>query len=235
MEKRVRPNEPDEMPPVMNGVEAAMLLLAAALGAAAALVTLPTAASGLMRSLSGPEPKSFWYLSRSSGLVAYALTWLSMLFGVGITNRLARLWPGGPAAFDLHQHTALLGLAFALFHGLILLGDQYTRYTPLQLLVPFASSPYRPLAVGLGQVGFYLLALVGLSFYVRRLIGQRFWRAIHYLSFGVYVLALAHGLAAGTDTASPGMGLFYWATAGGLLFLTTYRVLLRWPAAQAGA
>jgi hypothetical protein len=53
---------------------------------------------------------------------------------------------------DLHQFSGLLGLAFAIFHGAILLGDRYMGYTPLQLLLPFASLDYRPLAVGLGQV-----------------------------------------------------------------------------------
>jgi hypothetical protein len=53
----------------------------------------------------------------------------SVAFGLIMTNRMARVWPGGPTAFDLHQFTSLLGLAFAVFRGLILLGDQYIKYT----------------------------------------------------------------------------------------------------------
>jgi predicted ferric reductase len=202
-----------------------LMLLAVVAGAFAAVVALPALLPGLTGSLLGPEPKAYWYLSRASAFVAYGLLWLAMLFGVLITNKMARLWPGGPAAFDLHQHASLLGLAFALFHGLILLGDHYIHFTLTRVLVPFASLDYRPLWVGLGQIGFYLLAVVGLSFYVRRQIGSRLWRLIHYFSFIVYLLALGHGLLSGTDSAAPWAQALYFITGGSLLFFTLYRLL----------
>ena len=40
-----------------------------------------------------------------------------MALGLGITNKMARLWPGAPAAFALHEYVSLLGLAFAVFHA----------------------------------------------------------------------------------------------------------------------
>jgi predicted ferric reductase len=218
-------DEYDALPPAMAFHTLAIMLLAVVVGAIAAVVVLPAWLPGLSSSLAGSQPKAYWYLSRASAFVAYALLWLSMAMGLIITNKLARVWPGGPTAFDLHQHASLLGLAFALFHGLILLGDRYANYTVSQLLVPFASSNYRPVWVGLGQIGFYLLAGVGLSFYVRRRIGQRRWRMIHYLSFAVFALALVHGLSSGTDSALPWVRSIYWVSAGSLLFLTFYRVL----------
>jgi len=202
------------------------MLLAVTAGAFAAAFALPLWLPGLSASLLGSQPKAYWYLSRASGLVAYGLLWLSMVLGLIITNKLARVWPGGPTAFDLHQHTSLLCLAFGLFHGLILMGDRYTNYTLAQLLVPFASANYRPVWVGLGQVGFYLLVIVSLSFYVRRTIGHRLWRLIHFLSFAVFLLALVHGLTSGTDSASPWVSGLYWASGASLLFLTIYRLLI---------
>lgn len=65
---------------------------------------------------------------------------------------------------DLHQHASILGIGFGLFHTVILLGDGYSNYTLKQLLVPFASSQYKPLWIGLGQLGLYGLALVTVSF-----------------------------------------------------------------------
>lgn len=218
-------DEYDALPPAMAFHTLAIMLLAVVIGAIAAVVVLPAWLPGLSSSLAGSQPKAYWYLSRASAFVAYALLWLSMAMGLIMTNKLARVWPGGPTAFDLHQHASLLGLAFALFHGLILIGDRYTNYTVGQLLVPFASSNYRPVWVGLGQIGFYLLAGVGLSFYVRRRIGQRRWRVIHYLSFAVFALALVHGLFSGTDSVLPWVRSIYWVSAGSLLFLTIYRVL----------
>ncbi|NCC36175.1 MAG: hypothetical protein EOM24_29810, partial [Chloroflexia bacterium] len=94
-----------DLPPAMAPQALIGLLLSAILGAFAAVVLLPSWLPGLSASLLGAEPKAYWYLARSSAMVAYALLWLSMVFGLLMTNRLARLWPGGPVAFDLHQYT----------------------------------------------------------------------------------------------------------------------------------
>lgn len=230
----VSPTTRDELPPAMELSALVGLLVSVTLGALAATIVLPAWVPGLAQTLTGETPKAYWYLARVSGLVAYALLWLSMSLGVALTNRLARLWPGGPAAYDVHQHTSLLGLAFALFHALILLGDRFAAYTPIQLLVPFAAAAYRPVWVGLGQLGFYGLAVVGLSFYFRPVSGPKVWRAIHFLSFLVYGLALLHGLFSGTDTGAASITLFYWVTSGSLLFLISYRVLGRFMSRPAG-
>ena len=203
----------------------ALMLLVIVAGALAAVAVMPTWLPLVSASLLGREPKAYWYLARMSALVAYALLWLSMILGLSMSNRLARVWPGGPTTFDLHQHTSLLGLAFALFHALVLLGDRYIGYTLAQVLVPFASAGYRPLPVGLGQVGLYLLAVVALSFYVRRITGYWFWRIVHFLSFAIFLLALAHGLWSGTDSAALWARGLYWASGGSILFLTIYRLL----------
>ncbi|MCJ7432540.1 MAG: hypothetical protein MUO77_03540, partial [Anaerolineales bacterium] len=73
-----------------------------------------------------------------------SLLWLSMALGLGITNKMARLWPGAPATFAIHEYVSLLGMAFALFHALVLLGDHYINFTFAQMLVPFATVDYRP-------------------------------------------------------------------------------------------
>lgn len=216
----------DEMLPAVAWQSVALMLLAVIIGAFAAVVVLPAWLPGLSSSLLGPNPKAYWYLSRASGFVAYGLLWLSMIFGLLITNKLARVWPGGPTALDLHQHTSLLGLGFGLFHALILLGDHYIGYTLVQVLVPFAASSYKPLAVGVGQLAFYLMALVSVSFYVRRHIGRTAWRMLHMCSFGLFVLALLHGIASGTDSSTWWAQVLSWGSGGSVLFLTIYRVLL---------
>jgi predicted ferric reductase len=203
-----------------------LTLIAVCVGVFAAVVALPTWLPGLSASLLGTEPKAYWYLSRSSALVAYGLLWLSMVFGLLMTNRMARAWPGGPVAFDLHQHASLLGLAFALFHALILMGDRYIKADLRQVLVPFSYAGYNPLWVGLGQVGIYLMALIGLSFYMKGLIGRAAWRAIHFISFVLFALVLIHGIWSGSDTALSWIQGFYWFTGGSVLFLTAYRIVV---------
>jgi predicted ferric reductase len=202
-----------------------LMLIAIAVGALTAAAILPTWVPALSGSLLGENPKAPWYLARSSAFAAYGLLWLAMLFGLLMTNRLARVWPGGPTAFDLHQYASLLGLGMALFHTLILLGDRYIGYTPVQLFVPFASLNYQPFWIGLGQVAFYLLVIVSFSFYVKRWLGRQAWRTIHGLSFALFALALLHGIFSGSDTASGWVQLLYWVSGASTLFLVCFRIV----------
>ena len=194
-------------------------------GAFVTVFLLPTVIPGLQISLQGDMPKAYWYLSRSSAFVAYGLLWISMLLGLSITNRTARVWPGAFTAYDLHQYTTLLGLAFGLFHAFILLGDRYSNFTLSQILTPFTTTGYRPVWVGLGQISLYLSLIIALSFYARRWIGKNTWRIIHFASFAVFVMVLIHGIFSGTDSPSDWTHYFYWVTGASVLFFTVYRIL----------
>ncbi len=211
------------------GLLALLVSLGGALGAGAgaawnAISSMQFSWANLVASLTGPAPMAYWYLSRGAAIVAYLLIWLSVAFGLMVTNKLGRKWPGGLATVDLHQFTSLLGLAFAAFHGLILLGDQYIGYSLAQILVPFASTDYRPVWVGIGQIGMYMAMLVSFSFYVRQYIGHRAWRALHYSSFAVYVMVTLHGLMSGTDSANIAVQAMYALTAASVVALTWYRI-----------
>jgi predicted ferric reductase len=216
----------DDAPPAIAPAALALMLAGAAGGALAAALVLPAVAPTISTSLLGENPKAYWYLSRSSAVVAYVLLWMAMMFGMLITSKTARLWPGGPLALELHQHASLLGLAFSVFHALILLGDHYANASLASLFVPLGFVSYRPLWVAAGQVAFYALAIIGLSFYVKHYIGRRVWRAIHVASFATFGLALAHGIAAGSDTETPLMQGVYWLSGASVVFLTCYRVLV---------
>lgn len=209
-----------------------VLFLAMTIGTLLAVTLLPTWLPNLTASLMGPDPKAYWYLSRGTAFVSLSLLWISMAFGLGITNKMAKLWPGAPTAFAIHEFVSLLGIAFAIFHGLILMGDHFINFTFAQILVPFSTSNFKPLWVGLGQVGFYVWALVAFSFYIRSSIGQKTWRAIHFASFLTYVAALAHGLMSGTDTSALWAQWYYWISGGSLLFLLMYRVIVSMFPAQ---
>jgi len=201
-----------------------LFLGAVVVGTGIALAVLPSRLPTLSASLAGPEPKAYWYLSRSSAFVAYGLLWVSMVFGLLLSNKLSTVWPGGPTAYEVHQYTGLLGLGFSLFHGLILLGDHYLQLTVVQVLMPFSTVSYRPLWVGFGQLSLYLMALVGLSVYVRAWIGQRFWRLLHMLSFAVFVLVLAHVWGSSTSMVNPIAQGFYGATGLSVFILLVYRI-----------
>jgi len=168
---------------------------------------------------------SFWYLSRASGFVAYVLLWGSVVWGLLISTGIGRAWMRPPLLLDAHQFFSTLSVGFASFHGLVLMGDRYIRFPLRAVVVPFAAS-YEPLLVACGQIAMWLSVLLIASFHVRRRIGGRAWRRLHYASFAAFWLAFVHGIALGTETATPGASSLYLATAGLVIFLSLHRVLL---------
>jgi len=220
-----KPAETNEYESSVNIQTFLLFMMAMAVGLLVAVVLLPSWMPNLAFSLGGEEPKAYWYLSRATAFVSLSLLWVSMALGLGVTNKMARFWPGTPAAFAIHEYVSLLGLAFAIFHALVILGDKYINFTLLQLLTPFSTVDYKPFWVGLGQVGFYTWALVALSFYVRKTIGQKTWRLLHYLSFGMYFMGLLHGIFSGTDSSLAWAQQYYWFSGASLLFLFFVRLL----------
>src|SRR5574341_1082828 len=88
-----------------------LIMFAAIIGVLVAILLLPIWLPNMATSLAGNSPKAYWYLSRATAFVSLSLLWISMALGLGITNKAARLWPGAPAAFAIHEYASLLGLA----------------------------------------------------------------------------------------------------------------------------
>jgi predicted ferric reductase len=209
------------------------LMAAIAVGALGGMALVPAWSALLVDAMAGAQPKAWWLLSRASGLGAYLTLSLSMLLGLAITNRWARLWPGGPLAVDVHRHASLLALGLAAVHALVLLGDRWVGFTLAGIALPFAAPSEDWLAIGIGQLAIYLLAIVIGSFYVRRAIGPRAWRALHFATFALFALVTVHGLASSGD----GLIALYWLTSATVLFAAFVRLVraIGGAAATAGA
>jgi sulfoxide reductase heme-binding subunit YedZ len=150
-----------------------------------------------------PAPGNYvwWLAGRSAGLVAMLLIAASVILGLAMAARVISPRRRRDAV-RLHQHLALLSLGAIAAHGLLLAADPWLKAGAKGILVPFAIG-YRPLWTGLGVLGGYLAAVLGLSFYVRRRIGTRLWRRMHRFTVIVYVLSLVHALGSGTDASIP--------------------------------
>lgn len=216
----------ETLPPAVPMEGLLLILLVALAGVLLTVNLIPLWLPGLTYSAAGSQPKIYWFLSRGSAISAFWLLWLSMSMGVIITNKMAQIWPGIPPAYEVHQYTSLLGLGFALFHALILTGDHYINYNVAQVLLPFASQNYKPVWVGVGQTAFYVWVVVAFSFYVRKRIGKKAWRLIHYGSYASFLGVMAHGIFSGTDTSALWTHYLYWFSGASLLLLTVYRVLI---------
>jgi predicted ferric reductase len=185
--------------------------------------TLPGVVSGLV-AVAGTDPGGLpWLFERLFAFLSYLAVSLSVVFGLLLSTKLLDVIAHRPVNFTLHQDLAAFGLGMAGIHGALLGLDATMPFSVAQMLVPGAA-PYAPLAVGVGQVAFYLMALVTVSFYVRRRIGQRAWRALHYLTFLAFAGATAHGITAGTDSGRAWAQWIYLGAMVAVAFLLAYRV-----------
>lgn len=143
----------------------------------------------------------WWYLSRSSGIVALVLLVASVVWGVLLSTRALK--PHDRPGWLLEVHKWLGGTALVMT-GLHLLGlylDGYIDYGVRELVVPGASE-YRPLAVAIGVLSAYVMVAVQVTSYLRRRLSKRVWHGIHLLSYGLVWGAALHAGLAGTDTVN---------------------------------
>jgi methionine sulfoxide reductase heme-binding subunit len=170
------------------------------------------------------ESHGWWLASRASGLVAFVLITISVGLGLAMAGKVMRR-PGLSAKLRaVHEQTAVAGIVAIAVHGITLLGDPWLHPGVAGVAVPFTMA-FKPLWTGLGIVGGYLAALLGLSFYARRRIGAKLWRKAHRATVLVYLLGLVHALGSGTDAATVWFRWWVLMTAPVIGGLFVYRVL----------
>jgi sulfoxide reductase heme-binding subunit YedZ len=167
---------------------------------------------------------TFWLLARASGIAAYGLLTLSVVAGLVVKSKPFGTAIRQPSAVDAHRFLALLGLAFVALHGVVLVLDETVEISPAALVVP-GLAPYRPIWTALGVLAGNLMLLVYVSFALRKRIGQRNWRRLHWATYGIFAAATAHGLMAGTDSAAPWAQALYLGAVGAVALATAWRAL----------
>ena len=202
--------------PIVRGLLMGLALLAlfATLGARAGWVTMP---------FERPDGPWSWLSSRAAGVAAYVAITTEVVFGLWLSTGAADRWIARANSAQIHRWLSVVALGLVAGHALVLLGDRYVRFDLLDVVVPFVA-PGRRVAVGLGVLAAWLALVVHASFGLRKRIGPKTWRLLHYLSFAIFVLATLHGLAAGSDTRSPAMVALYGSAGLAVGLLTVRRV-----------
>src|ERR687896_2728299 len=172
---------------------------------------------------------TFWLLARATGLAAYVLLTVSVLAGLVVKSRPFGRAIKPASATQLHRMLALLSLTALGLHGLVLVLDETVEIGLGALLVP-GLAPYRPLWTGLGVLAGELMVLVYVSFALKRRIGQKNWRRLHWATYGTFAAGTAHGLMAGSDSGEAWALGLYLGAVGAVAFATAGR-----PVAPAGA
>jgi sulfoxide reductase heme-binding subunit YedZ len=183
--------------------------------------------------LASGGPSLYWYLTRSTGAVALLLLTLALALGVVDVQRWSsERWPRF-VLDSLHRNVSLLALAFLVAHILTSVLDSFAPIGLLDAVVPFAGS-YRPFWLGLGAVSFDLIIAVIVTSLLRQRLGYRTWRAVHWLTYASWPIALLHGFGTGSDVKGGWLLALSLACAALVAGAVIARVLAGWPQNSAG-
>lgn len=171
---------------------------------------------------------SLWFLARGTGVVSLVLLTLVVALGVANVRRLALAgWPRFVIE-AVHRNAGLLAVVFLVIHILASVIDPFTPIRVIDAVIPFVSL-YRPIWLGLGAVAFDLLIAVVVTSLVRRRLGYRAWRWVHWAAYACWPIAVVHGLGSGSDIRTKWMLAL---TAGCVLAIAgavAVRALDGWP------
>lgn len=141
---------------------------------------------------------ALWYLTRGSGVVALLLLTAATLLGALSAGRWrSERWPRFAVA-TVHRNLTLVALVFIGIHVTTTIADSYVPVGLKDAFIPFVSR-YRPIWLGFGALAFDLLLALAISSALRRRIGYRAWRLLHWSAYAAWPLALVHGLGSGSD------------------------------------
>lgn len=169
-----------------------------------------------------------WYLTRATGMVALLLLTAAVVLGVLDVRRFSSpSWPRF-VVDALHRNVALLAMAFLGLHIATSVLDSFASIYWLDAVIPFAGS-YRPFWLGLGAIAFDLLVAVTITSILRRHIGYASWRAVHWLTYASWPIALVHGFGTGSDVHSAWLLVLSIACLAAVLAAVSVRVAVGWP------
>jgi hypothetical protein len=187
------------------------------------LVAAWTVQGGFFSRVLETDRSMTWQLIRSTGLTAYILFTISMLWGLALSSKVVKDWSPGTLSMLLHVSVSWLGTGFAAVHAVLLLFDEYVPYTLPEIMMPFIG-PYRPLAVGLGTITFWMMLLVSLSFALKKRLGHKRWKLLHMSSYAGFFVVTAHALFSGTDSGRIGVRAVLGLAVLAVVILTGYRI-----------
>ena len=157
-----------------------------------------------------------------------SLILLSAVVILGVLSSLRVQSAGWPRFLTtgLHRNLALMTVVFLALHIVTAVVDPFTHLGWLVAVVPF-SSYYRTLWLGLGTIAFELLAAIVVTSLLRGFIGPAAWRAVHWLAYGSWPIAVIHGFGTGSDSLSVWFLVLSIACIGAVVMAVVYRLMYR--------
>jgi Ferric reductase like transmembrane component len=144
-------------------------------------------------------PSAYWYLTRGSGAAALVLLTIAVVLGIAGSLRVySHHWPRF-AVDTVHRDVSLLVIVVLAIHIITSVLDAFAPISLAAAVIPFDTT-YRPLWLGFGALSFDLLLALAITSLVRRRLGYRTWRTVHWLAYASWPIAVLHGLGTGSDT-----------------------------------
>ena len=166
----------------------------------------------------------WWYVARSTGVVAWVLAAASVLWGMALSTRALGDRPKPAWLLDLHRYLGGLTVVFVGLHLVGLVADSYIHFGVADLFVPMASA-WQPGPVAWGIAALYLLVAVEVTSLLMKRLPRRLWKTIHLGSYVLYATATVHLLTAGTDAGNIVLQWAAWLSVLAVVFFTVYLVL----------
>jgi sulfoxide reductase heme-binding subunit YedZ len=173
--------------------------------------------------------EAMWFLTRSSGMVALVLLTASVALGVVTSVGWNSVQFPRFVTIGVHRNLSLVSLVFLAFHVATTVVDGFAPIGWLDVVLPFRS-PYRTLWLGLGALAVDVLIAVVVTSLLRRHLSYATWKAVHWTSWGAWLVAVLHGLGTGSDTMNGWAQLIYVACAAVVIAVCWWRIAVGWPA-----
>lgn len=172
------------------------------------------------------NPQIWWYLARSSGIVAWLFLTAAVLWGITLSTNLFANRRRPAWLLDLHRALGAMSLAMVVVHLAALIADSYVEFTILDVIVPFTSD-WKPWQVALGVFALWGLVVVEATSLAMKRLPKRLWRGVHLTSYLTFLLTSLHGTFAGTDATNSMYVATSTLTTFALVAAVIYRIVTR--------
>jgi sulfoxide reductase heme-binding subunit YedZ len=135
-------------------------------------------------------------VSAATGVISMVLLSVVVILGILLDRRVRMLALPRFAGLSVHRYASLLAVSFLALHILTAVIAPFARIRLLAIVVPLTSQYERPW-LALGTVATDVLIAIISTSLLRRRLSYPVWRAVHWLAYVCWPVALAHSLGTG--------------------------------------
>jgi methionine sulfoxide reductase heme-binding subunit len=145
-----------------------------------------------------------WFATRAAGVVGLVLLTAATVLGITVARRVTAPQQPRFVTALIHRNVSLFAVIFLGVHIVTAVADPFARLHAIDAVVPFTGA-YRTVWLTFGVVSADIMLAVAITSLLRRRIGERAWRMIHWISYACWPMGIVHSFGTGTDATAPWM------------------------------